>query len=171
VLRRVLFILIDAGIVPVRRTTISLTTFKLPRVFMCLLSALVFILNLPAAMFVLSYNCTPLLGYIACLYFTNDEIDLRVIVAFDVLALAPFIIVGSLLLTEHIVLPLSNIWILVLFFLLPFIYIVGLMTIFHIYCYKYLNCKYIVYGHCPVIYRVVNYTLFFFRFYLFLLFL
>jgi len=142
VLRCVLFILIDAGIVPVRRTTIRLTTLKLPRVFMCLLSILVFILNLPAAMFVLSYIFTPLLGCIAFLYFTNDKMDLRVIVAFDVMALAPFIIVGSLSLTEHIILPLSNIWTIVLFFLLPLIYIVGWMTIFHIYCYKKLNCKY-----------------------------
>jgi len=137
VLRCVLFILIDAAIVPVRRSTKT----EPPRLLMCLLSICVFILNLPTALLVYSYLFSPLLGFIPTMYFVMDKIDLRFILAFDVCALLPFVIVGSLSLTEHIVLSLTKAWITVLFFLLPFIYIIGWATIGHIYCYKKLNCQ------------------------------
>jgi len=131
VLRCILFILIDAGIVPVRRYTRKMETRHA-----LLLSIIVFVLNLPAAFLVLCYLLFPPVGYLATMYCKKDVVDLRFILAFHVCALLPFVILGSIAFSEDNVFQLSNIWITFLFFILP------LMTITHIYCYKNLNCKY-----------------------------
>jgi len=157
VLRCVLFILIDSGIVPCRRLSRKelvrqnckslhdCSSHVVNKVrdtdpLMFLLSSLVFVINLPAALMVLCYAFVPFFGFISFHLGIKPENIYFMIVA-DVFFLVPFVTIGSLALTD-ITIYLSTISIVFCFFVLPFAYIVVWVNIVHYVVNKKLDCKY-----------------------------
>ena len=159
VLRCVLFILIDSGIVPLRRfsgkelvrqkckalhqyASHVETKIRDTDPLMFLLSLLVFVMNLPAALLVLCYAFVPLFGFIGSLHLCIKPNNIYFMIAADVFFLPPFVIIGSLALTDLINIHLSTTSIIICFFLLPLAYFVGWVTIVHYVVNKKLDCEY-----------------------------
>jgi len=159
VLRCVLFILIDSGIAPCRRLSRkelvwqnckSLHDFSSHVVnkvrdidpLMFLLSSLVFVMNLPAALLVLCYAFVPFFGLIISLHLGIKPKNIYFMIVADVFFLAPFVIIGLFALTDIINIHLSTTWIIVCFFILPLAYIVGWVTIVHYVVSNKIDCEY-----------------------------
>jgi len=159
VLRCVLFILIDSGIVPCRRlsrtdlvrqkckTLHDCTSHVVNKVkdtdpLMFLLSSLVFVMNLPAALLVFCYAFVPIVGVIFSSHLGIKPNNVYFMIVADVFFLVPFVIIGSLALTDIINIHFSTTWIIVCLFILPFAYIVGWVMIVHYVVHSKIDCKY-----------------------------
>jgi len=159
VLRCVLFILVDSGIVPFRRLSrTDLVRQKCKYLHDCashvgtkirdtdplmfLLSSLVFLMNLPAALLVLCYAFVPFFGFIISSHLGIKPKNIYFMIVADVFFLLPFVISGSLALTDFINIHLSTTSIIVCFFILPLVYFVGWVTIVHYFVYNKIDCKY-----------------------------
>jgi len=162
VLRCVLFILVDSGIVPSRRFSRKkllrqtcqsphacashvVTKIRNTGPVMFLLSSLVFVVNLPAALLVFCYAFVPLVPFFGCFMSAHLAVEPDnpwLIIATDVFFLAPFVVVGSLGLTDIININLATTSIIFCFFLLHFTYFTGWVTICHYYLNKTLDCEY-----------------------------
>jgi len=162
VLRCVLFILVDSGIVPFRRfsrkellrqTCKSLhacashvvTKIRNTGPVMFLLSFLVFVMNLPGTLLVFCYAISPIGSVFAVSYLVitnNTRIDVCFVIFADVFFLVPFVIVGSLAFADIIHIDLSTTLIIICFFVLPVAYILGWFTIVSYLVKKRLDCEY-----------------------------
>jgi len=141
-LRYIVFILIPAGIVQVRRCTQKEIVRPTLTLVKCLLSILVFTINLPAALVIFCYAFVPIFGIFLFFHFTVEANTLWKMIIFDVIFLAPFFTIGSLTFTEILRLPLSSTSIVVFCFILPLAYCIGWVTIVHYLVNKKLECKY-----------------------------
>jgi len=141
-LRYIVFILIPAGIVQVRRCTQKEIVRPTLTLVKFLLSVLVFTINLPAAVVIFCYVHVPLFGAFLYLHFIIEANNVWKMIVFDVMFLAPFFTIGSLALTDILRLPLSSSWIIVCCFILPLVYFIGWVTIVHYFVNKKLGCKY-----------------------------
>ena len=159
VLRCVLFILIDTGIVPLRRfsgkelvrekckalhacASHVVTKIRNTGPVMFLLSLLVFVMNLPGSPLVFCYAFIPFVGvcFLPLLFTTCGDVWYMIVA--DVFFLAPFFIVGSLAFADIIYIDLSTALIIICFFVLPVAYIVGWLTIVHYLVNTRLDCEY-----------------------------
>jgi len=146
VLKCILYILIDSGIVPLSRLSRMEHVTKIrntcPRMF--LLSSLVFVMNLLAALLVSCYACVPLFGTLVTLHLseTPAKLPLWYMVYTNVFFQAPFNIIGSLALTDIIDVNLSTTLIIICFFILPLAYFVGWVTFVHYSVNKRVDCEY-----------------------------
>ena len=162
VLRCVLFILVDSGIVPLRRfsrtellrqtckslhacASLVVTKIRNTGPVMFLLFFLVFVMNLPGTLLVFCYVFVPFGSMFVVLYLEliyNTRIDVCCVIFTNVFLLVPFVIVGSLAFADIIYIDLSSTLIIICFFVLPVAYIVGWLTIVHCLVNKRLDCKY-----------------------------
>ena len=94
VLRCVLFILIDSGILPLRR--FSRCRLKNSKPLMFLLSLFVFILNLPTAVLIMFYGFVPGFGILMSFHMFKKADKLVYVMFAAVLFLIPFVLMGSL---------------------------------------------------------------------------
>ena len=141
VLRCVLFILIDSGIVPLRRFSRT-DLVRQKRQLMFLISSFVFVMNIPAALLVFCYAFVPIVGFIISLHpVFKADILCFMIIFYLFFFLVPFAISGTIVLAG-INICLSNTSILFCFFILPFAYFVGWVTVMHHIVKKQLDCKY-----------------------------
>jgi len=155
----ILFILIDSSIVLLRRLSRtdlvrqnrkSLhdcashvgTKIRDTDPLMFALSALVFVMNLPAALLLSCYAFVPFFGFITSSHLGLKPKNIYFMIAADVFFLAPFVIIGSLALTDIINIHLSTTSIIVCYFILPLAYFVGWVTIVHYVVNKKIDCEY-----------------------------
>jgi len=95
-LRYIVFILIPAGIVQVRRCTQKEIVRPTLTLVKFLLSVLVFTINLPAAVVIFCYVHVPLFGAFLYLHFIIVANNVWKMIVFDVMFLATFFTIGSL---------------------------------------------------------------------------
>ena len=159
VLRCVLFLLIDSGIVSLRRfsgkelvsqefkslhdcTFHVVTKIRDTDSLMFVLSLLVFVMNLPAVLLVFCYSCVPVVGFIPSSHLGIKAENICFMIFADIFFLVPFVIIGSLALTDIINIHFSTTLIIVCFFILPLAYIVGWVTIVHHVVNNKIDCEY-----------------------------
>ena len=148
VLRCVLFVLIDAGIIPVRRFTRVeqarhttsrcfgvLKTMKLPHIS---LAVLVFLMNIPAAVMSLAIQFIPMFGFMFILSHGKEhEISTCKSICFLII----FYLIGSL--TAAGIIPNVSLHVtMTCLFMMPTMYIIGWMIVANYVCTSKYSCEY-----------------------------
>jgi len=108
---------------------------------MFLLSSLVFILNLPAALLIMCYGFIPWFGFLMSFHMFKSADELLYVIVAAVMFMTPFVLICSLEFSGVLTLPLSEMWIALCLFIFPFVYIVGWGTIIHYILNKHFNCE------------------------------